>query len=237
MNTCENFRLEIYTDGDHEMVVIKADLPHSTGLNYIWFVLTKHEFVQLCSGKRSTFEDGYHKLSSFGDLFLFYDMENWPKDNNGTMNVRYVNLTIPRKVQIFMLKRANNIWDARKIDKSPERTTVEFNKVLCDRLIRQFGTGKGKSKLEFRNDEYLPVSTKNLFESFLGNPSFERNINNLLTIAKNQTQSYNEMAQVFLAKDGEGFTFDVMTPQHQSIMYGGLINHGTEEKPDWSIHT
>ena len=164
-------------------------------------------------------------------------MENWPRGNHGEMNVKYVNLIIPHKVQTMMLKRAQEIWSARTEDKSTERTTIEFSKKLCDRLLRRYGTGKGKSKVAFSSP-----STQEQFESYLNKSdselrSIESRIGYLLAIAKNQTQAYNECGKVRLRKDGNGFTFDIIGPNGRSTMYGGLIDHGAKEVPDWSIHT
>lgn len=216
MNTFKSLRFEIKVDGDSQYFVIRGEF-HDSG--YVWFVLTGSELERWLNWRMESFKDGYHSMDCVGDICRFYDLE-FPNTPSGTIQVKYHAVVIPYHVRKMMLRYARLVWVHLKASKQYCHE-VDVT-ARASKWVKLYGCGTGQVKLKM--DVTCP-------------PSAETQVDRLMSIARNTTSAYYQTATLDLSKDGNGFYFQVRTPRGRCSMVGGLINHGTQENPDWSIHT
>ncbi|MDX1421561.1 MAG: hypothetical protein R3322_00385 [Kiloniellales bacterium] len=91
-----------------------------------------------------------------------------------------------------------------------------------------YGQGKGRVEWRFQNDEI-----RERWQAWCArnDKTFERCRERLEAIARNTTWSADETGTVHIGYDFAGFGFSA------ARLIGGVINHGDDDAPDWSIHT
>lgn len=237
MNSLKSMRMDIYADGDREMCTIEARMPEgSPGLRYISFYMTRKEFTEIVMGRSNSATDIGHNLRAYGDVWTFYDLD-FPSKAEGVMQVPYVNLQIPKQAQLILLKAAQRVWAGLKKNPpvnrySAPRISIELSLAWRNRMIRLYGVGKGEVQLDLRSITPLQLDKECQTESFKF--AFER----VQAIARNSTGAYFQSATLYLSKDREDdYYWTAINPKGMRIMHGSISNHGTSEKPDWSIHT
>lgn len=228
MNTLINPHIEIWRSHCRQsipMVTFKADLPTSSPLSYIWFVFTLEEWKKATKGGLHIFNDGYHKMETFGEMWVFFDME-YPKSQCGEKAVKYYTVNIPRRVQHILnigVHLALSMYD-KQSEYCQDRVKIDLSPYISD-WMATYGQGKGSVKI-FAYDE---VITR--LNSFSGNVSFDRCMESLHAMASNLTYQTTDVGEIHIWNDNEDFGWNV------GNLYGGLINHGTMETPNWSLHT
>jgi len=88
-----------------------------------------------------------------------------------------------------------------------------------------YGFGKGSAEL-VASDE-----VRALISRWSGEKTFDRCLATLRQIALNTTRSRDDRAEFRIWRDLDGFTFSA------GSLYGGIVNHGSDDCPDWSVHT
>lgn len=229
MNKLINFSFSAWRDGNRRACCIEADVPNSK-IHRISFYMGADEFRAFCKGTAESFNDIQHNMRSyFGDHCTFYDME-FLTSEHGVMQVPYVNVSIPRFVRKALLRWAERRW---KEETHMERPVIKISQERAERWIRLYGQGTGK--IEIKMDE----TTKNFLNEKLVEPdaeSLQNMICRIESIARNNTNTFFETGIVRLWKDWDGFNFAVEKNKRR-FLYGGIVNHGRDGKPDWSIHT
>lgn len=232
MNRFENVWVEFWRSDFRKipMVTFRADSPkeETKGLNSIWFVLTLEEWTTVLRGDHKAYSDGYHKLDVMGDLWTFFDFE-LPMQSAGVKEVRYLRAEMPRRArETLMLATAVGF---RKYDNQEPSKWGYKKKVTLDlapyvkEWSERYGQGKGSVYVECSEDAALRLSEVD------GKGNFNDMFDRVKQIARNTTHSVDEVGVVRLYKDMDGFFW------RAGGMHGGLVNHGTEEEPYWSIHT
>lgn len=234
-----------------EMVAIRGQREEGVeGLRYIWFVLTSVEFQDLLTGKRTTAEDGYHQVVVHGDSWLFYDMEALGgAKKSGNLSVPFYRANMPHTFMKAVLRLCKKTWKllingyydctiskGNKYD-LPHRIEIVVSKKHCERVERLYGQGLGNVVIDFgdwKPEEAIKAWT---FNSLNGGESFNRCVERLICIARNQTWGFHQTAKLGVSKDGDGFYWVAYSPSGRRIMNGGLVNHSRDGGNDWSTHT
>lgn len=212
------------------MVTLRASDPcdESDGLQTVWFVFTFEEWQSLLAGKRASFSDGYHKLDAMFDNWTFYDFE-LPPPPAGTAEIRYRRVNVPKRVlEILMLTTgiAFRKYHYTEPGKHGLREKVTVNlSPFVGLWSRVYGQGKGQVQVSC-DDE-----TRKRLDECLKNDSFKEMYERVKNFARNTTHSVWEEGVLLISKDLDGFFWQA------GGLVGGLINHGTEDEPSWSIHT
>ena len=248
MNTLKSLRFEIWVDGYHDMCSIRAEVSdESPGLRWLWFVFTADEFRELVGGRGSTASDGYHKLSTVGESWTFYDLE-MPSKSSGIMSVPYLRVNFPRTFMRAVLRLVRKTWKSQRaalkngIDsRDIPRVYLEVSAKHREKSARLYGNGLGNVNVEYDDPttaEWLSRCEKE------GGETFNRMWERVKTIARNTTYGFHQTATVRISKDGrswdDGFRWVAISPRGSRVMDGGLINHGGRENQPahaWSIHT
>lgn len=92
---------------------------------------------------------------------------------------------------------------------------------------RYYGIDKGTVQVEYQNEE-IEASVLRWRKSC---PEFGQRFDQIVQIAKNSTSNSDGVAVATFSYDHAGFFW------RAGSLIGGLINHGDEESPSWSIHT
>ena len=196
-------------------------------MNYISFYMDGADFIGLMDGTRDAASDLRHKLWRSGDLFTFYDFD-FPLKAYGKVEVPFVTITIPFHVRRILARAAHMAWAKCRVDDN--RITLDIPWKLRQRWDNRYGEAKGRVVMDC--DSVVDKLAKVGY-----NHKFEEMINRLRQIALNTTRRDSDTATVRLSNDMAGFFFNILDPKGRSALHGGLINHGTDENPDWSIHT
>lgn len=197
------------------------------GLRWISFLLMGDEGRDLFAGRAGLLVDGYHLLKCFGELWTFFDDGAlYGNASAGEATIPYRRVTVPVHVQEIILgeiDQAIEQYDGEANAKG-ERTQIVLD--FTDRLgewADYYGQGKGRIVVDGPEDE---------IEALKGEKTFDRSWATIAQIALNTTHSKDDTAPVRIYRESPtGFLWNA------GRMHGGLINHGTVESPDWSIHT
>lgn len=185
---------------------------------------------ELLDGSRDIVSDLAHVCKvDMGSLWTFYDV-NIGSAWHGEFKSKYTRLEIVTEIREYLLTA---ISDAEKticeapLDEygHPRQVRLDF----ADELVqwRTWHQGAGQADFECRNAETADALTR-----WRKHPKFEEMAQRLLTIARNGTRKPEDRKLVPITYRGpREFNFVA------GGMYGGLFNHGTDEAPDWSIHT
>jgi hypothetical protein len=237
----ENFRMVIKTEGKDHWVSLRADMPESKGLSYLWFVLSQKEFLALLGNQQSEFADGYHRLQVQGDAWTFYDLEI-PLDQSGKAEIRYYNLTLPRRYLRVLGRYVQAVWKSQtKAERQNMTHHTDYDgKVEVDlkgplsRALTRYGHAKGGVRLDADQE------TKDKLENialYSNGRNFSDCLTRLNNIARGSTQSVWQQARLSLSSDGNGFVWTAFSPKGTRIMNGGLFYHSDADGGEWSIHT
>lgn len=227
MDTLKTFSLKFCHGKRWDLYTIRWDSDEKEGLDYTWLCLSPEEFEKATHGS-GIYQDGYHHAEVYGDTWMFYRLEI--QRGAGSVPVKYRNIDLPRHVLQDFAKLVQ-----RKLPylKAEDEILVEYTQKARARLVRLWGQGKGKASLDM-NEE-----TAARFDEHrkTGGESFERCIEHLKQMAKNQTTSAFDTGVVRLWKDWDGYFWELRNMKGDCVLHGGLINHGKDGAPDWSLHT
>lgn len=174
------------------------------------FFMTPAEWASFVKGGYTVFRDIAYVLVSDASMVTFYNIP-CVNGNQGTIQVHYHRECIPT----FMRKAADRI-----LKRQPE---CEFSDADIKRFEKRYTMGSGIVKLEISDSEFFKECAKD--------PTFLRCQRQLVRIARNTTNRHWKKATIRLSKDWDGWFFQLPG------LHGGVINHGRDGKPDWSIHT
>jgi len=211
--------------------IVKVD----GALDYVSFYFTHKELVSLFNRDRDIVTDLAHTCRSYGEILTFYDMP-LEASPNGHCNVPYVNVAIPRYVQRVLLRAISRVL-ARCVP-GGERFLFDIPLARRESWAKAYGQATGFVSVvmdDVTAKEYDTSVLRDLCAQRDGR--FSERIEHLRTIARNSTYSNRETAKIRLSRDGDGFFFQIVTPKGLTTLNGGVINHGTNASPDWSIHT
>jgi hypothetical protein len=182
--------------------------------------------------------DGYHTLATMGERWTFFNMP-CPRDSEGTFEATYIYITVPYRLADELNKRlaaalldydnSPRVNHRGEIVSDPARYGYKKTQVVdlsaeLEALTARYGQGTGKSVL-IAGDEtraQLVVSAC---------PGLQACLDRLEQIAVNSTYEASDRTEIRLYRDGDSFGFYV------TGLRGGVINHGTPDLPEWSIHT
>jgi len=226
----KSFRFEIWSDGSHDMCAIRAEMPESAGLTYLWFVMSREEFLGLTSGRMTAAVDCSHHVHALGDTWRFYDLD-FPSADAGSFQVKYYNLTFPRFLQRMLVKVARKVWAYKRATENSDKQLLEISPARMAKYVRLYGTGSGQVKLDATPETLAQV------EKFSEDPKFVERLEYLKRIARNSTQTFWQTATLYLSADrhdDSGLYWTAVRPEGRSIMNGGLVKHRDGE---WGVHT
>jgi hypothetical protein len=239
-----------------EMVAIKGQRGEegNEGLRYVWFVLSRTEFQDLLTGKRTTAEDGYHQVVVHGDSWLFYDMESLGgRRKSGTFSVPFYRANMPRTFMRAVLRLCKKTWKllangykdciAAKGNKYdlPHRIEIVVSKEHRERIERLYGQGLGNVRIDF--GDYKAEEAKVAFDNLMenggeGDRSFRSCVEGRIAIVKNSTWGFHQTGTLRLFYRGPNeFDWAAINPQGKAFYNGGIINHGRDGGNDWASHT
>jgi hypothetical protein len=206
---------------------IRMEAPEgSPGLRWISFLMIGDEGLSLFAGRSGALSDGYHQLIPFGELWTFYDTNRLLEgESAGSAEVPYRRVTVPRRVQRIILDDIRDAIDRYDDLDHDGRHPVRLD--YSDKLAKwgeHYGQGKGEVVIEGPEKE---------IEALKGEKTFDRSWNAIDAIARNTTYSKNEKGTIKIYRESPtAFFWSV-----PGSLHGGLINHGNEDAPDWSVHT
>jgi hypothetical protein len=243
MNSLKKFRLKInrrfedYSKLDSPLRVFlewEATDQSAPGLRWQSFLLLDGECLELFRGEKTEFRDIVHNLHVFDESWTFYDLP-CPSAARGEMSVPYNRIQVPHRVRHMI---ASDVSEAiarydQRIAAESERDRHRVESEILDYTEKlgewsaEYGRGKGSVKLiaECSVRDRLGALKK------CGGESFERSWASIEAIARNTTLQRSDVAEIHVNKDWDGFFW------RAGGTVGGLINHGTEEEPSWSVHT
>lgn len=206
---------------------------NASGQRHLSFLFAGDEWYQAFRGLKSTFQDVAHVVTTFGEDWTFFDIP-YPRENAGIVPLPYVRLKFPRyacKEIHTRIDAAIGDYDAQAPNEWGDRPKVRLN--FDDRLEAwgREGIGTGTVKYE-AYDETLA-----LIEKYRGEETFDRCINTIESIARNTT---HRPSDVGIVKIGAYGVTDGCTKEfgwNAGSLVGAIINHGSEDEPDWSCHT
>lgn len=232
---------------------------------YVSFLFLKDEWVdfQNCIWS-GTFHDIGHRLDVFGDYCLYYDIE-LPRNISGTMTIKYQKFLFPvhvRKIVARYLRYNLYLHQKYSPDYSKNNDKVylvcspERFKLLC----RRYGQGKGTVKVEMTSETkgrlveairqenkvkntkvYCSKKDGTLYPVRDNSPRLSLCVlGGLVRSAKNTTNKFSDKSILYLhadPRDEKYYGFYYVDPNGRRVSNGAIVNHGTNDKPDWSYHT
>jgi len=236
MHKLKDFRIEIDRRTDSEgaggdlRVWMRWGLKNEDApLPWMSFLMLGEEWRDLFEARLSEFTDGYHKLSIFDESWTFYNLEV-PREDVGTMPIRYVRICMPHPVRRMIAERiAGAIARYDSLERSDKWPAVLDLTPELEEWSEHYGRGKGSIDLQ------ASTETRDALGRYSGEESFDRCMETVNGLALATTNSITDKAPVsLLVRDWSGkaeFSFSA------GRLHGGIINHGTEEAPEWSVHT
>lgn len=221
MNNLTNIRWTIHNN----LVSLRAECegPYKG----IWFVILNKELDDFTTPTLGiTMHDIGHHMHICGDTCTFYDF-SIPSKATGTMEIPYVSVNIPLFVRKVLTRYARLV---QKGLSDSDRVEVTLSHERIARWKKLYGIGKGSVDVElasYYGDEDVAAT----LEERKKKGNFTEMLGRLEQIERNQTYAFFQKRTLRIAKDWDGYTFV------SGGLFGGLVNHGTEEEPNWSIHT
>jgi hypothetical protein len=209
-------------------VWLRMEAPEEApGLRWISFLLLNKEGTDLFAGRSGVLADGYHHLIPSGELWTFFDADKLMQDGAaGVAPIHYRRVTVPLPVQRIILgdiEKAIEEYDAQEGD----RKSIWLN--YSDRVSYwsdEHGQGKGNITIEGHLSAVAAIGQLG------GEATFDRSWGVIERLALATTHSTSDCAPIQIFRESPtAFLWTAGT------MHGGLINHGTESAPDWSVHT
>jgi len=233
MNTLTSFRFDAWTDGPRNACAIQWDR-EAPGLERTWFVLEESELHGMAMSTVSALEDGYHKLSRFGDSVTFYDFMP-PGSGAGEVKVKYATLNMPRAFWRYLERIARTYWNlerrARAVQDSdtawriPRLETVIPQATLA-RFVQRYGHGRGAVNVE---------TTERLRAEMASDELLRERVEYVTRIAQNSTRSVYQTARLAIQNDGESYYWCAIAPSGRRVMNGGIIKHDRDGSHEWGI--
>jgi hypothetical protein len=233
-------RFEAWIDGAHrDVCALHINRPEGAkGLRGVWFVLESKELDDLVHGRISSLEDGYHKLSVFGESCTFYDF-NFPGDDAGDIICPYFRVNIPPAFFRYLQKVARFVWrearkakaecEARRDYWRGERVDTEIPISTLTRFQATYGRGTGTVDAQF-SDRLITDSAVR--------PQLREKLDYITTIAKGYTRSKWHTVTLRVSNDSDGYFWTTRDNKGRQGLHGGIVNHSRDpQKDDWSIHT
>jgi hypothetical protein len=196
-------------------------------LCWIRFLLLGDDGLDLFAGRSGALSDGYHQLIPFSELWTFYDTDRlFNGDVAGEGLIPYRRVTVPAPVQKFILddiEAGIARYDAQG-DKR-EKITLDYSERLAA-WSDEYGQGKGSITIEGHLSAVAAIGQLG------GEATFDRSWNSIERLALAETHSTSDCAPIKIFRESP--TAFLWTAGR---MHGGLINHGSEDAPEWSVHT
>lgn len=210
-------------------VWIRGELKeHGGGVNYISFLLIGDEWFELFQ-HGGTFSDGYNLLRTFGESWTFYRLDQVPRESSGAMSVPFTRITMPRDIRTRIaddIKDELIAFDAQAPNKYGDKDalTIDYSGKL-EEWSTEHGQGKGSIEIDADSE------TRDKLGSLAGEETFDRCWTTIENLAKNTTHKRSDVGVIQVYRDHGGFFW------RAGGLHGGLINHGSDSEPDWSVHT
>ncbi len=200
---------------------------------YVWFFFSRRDWYEFVNDSfRGVFCDCSHRLDVFGDACMFYDIDaHYVLKSHGEMTVKFQSFSFPvyvRKIVARLLRLAASRHDFT----SEDRVSLDISRERLAKLCRRYGQGTGKVDLVM-NDE----TKEKLTSDHTKDPKLFENVWYLANGCLNSTKKFNETAKLCIDKDRGSYYFRQVSVNGKTMMNGGIVNHGSEDKPEWSVHT
>jgi hypothetical protein len=236
MDTFDTARLVLRVNGD----TLLYDFRFGKGDNCEWFTLTDSEITDILL-KGGTAHDLLRRIELSSDRVIVYSVGglSYEGPDSGRREVKYRRLNFPFHLWRVLLRYGKLVKpvlkkaEADRDSKYEERyRDVDLSLARRQRWVKLYGQGKGQLQVT------MPEESRAFFvECAARSPEFVERYENVERIALNSTVGFMETAKLKVFKDYDGFYWEALSPSGRRIMNGGIVNHGTTEKPDWSIHT
>jgi hypothetical protein len=234
MDTFDTARLVLRVNGD----TLLYDFRFGKGDNCEWFTLTDSEITDILF-KGMTAHDLLRRIELTGDSVLVYSVDGlaYEGPDSGRREIKYRRIRFPDYVWRVLLRygklvRPKLIAADRNSSYIDRYREVDLSLARRQRWLKLYGCGKGQLQVTMQDE------TREFFVACAAkSEEFVERYRNVEQIALNSTRSFADVAKLTISKDWDGFYWCAYAPSGRRIMNGGIINHGTPEKPDWSIHT
>jgi hypothetical protein len=237
MHKLKDFRIEIDRRTDSEgaggdlRVWMRWELREETeGIRWGSFLMLGEEWRDLFEMHRSEFSDGMHHLHTFDESWMFYDLDV-PREDTGVMPLRFTRLSVPHEARRQITARIEAAIDRYDSDERSDTKwpiSLDFTEDLAE-WSRDYGRGKGSIEI------IADAGTRDALGTWRGDPTFDRCWESIEAIALATTNSIYDKAPIRIhARDWSGrleFAWSA------GRLHGGIIDHGSDESPDWSVHT
>lgn len=201
------------------------------GIHHVSFLFIGDEWRGMFEKFSYCAADIAHRVDTFGELWTFYDL-NVPQNDLGKMVIPYLRITVPLPVRDMIKERIENAiaeWELPHAGVK-DRTPIQID--LSPELAgwaESYGRGSGVVELADTTD----TATRDALGSFAGSESFDRCWEVITNMARNTTHAKTDVAIVKVWLESGGRSFGWVA----GGMHGGLINHGSDDAPEWSVHT
>jgi hypothetical protein len=206
------------------------------GVN-LWFTFNFEDFERLISSWDDAASDMVHTVKKYGpDHWAFFDL-NMPVTYGRPleMKIQLWVISMPVQVSRALARYAKMIYRRQKIAKSDDSHVMELTAARRVHWGDLYGQGKGS--IEVQLDERVKPLVESSFADGGEHGSLSCALERLRVITRNGTRNKWDVGKLCLQPDGRGLYFTVMSPTGQPTLHGGVINHGSDSEPDWSIHT
>ena len=221
------FRFELRNSApDRAVAALYLEFPKEAGgLKWVSFYQTVEEWLALLEHGGFA-QDCYHYLTTLGECFTFFNFEPG-RAANSCASVPYARVSLPRDVRKLLAQNLRFDLEALRTSEKESTFTQDYSSKL-EEWARRYGQGKGYLKIE-ASDE---IRARFEAAQAAGGESFKRSWQSISGLALGTTHSIDDVGIVRLYPDGErSFGWSA------GGLHGGLINHGTDSEPDWSVHT
>lgn len=213
---------------------------HRDGLQGMNFYMSGQEFLALTAGEWVTMSDIGYLLRVFGESWTFWNLD-CPTGETGTASVPWRRLTVPRACLGRMREvglQALADYDAQEPTSWGGRDNVRIDLHCALMEYSDHGQGSGKLQVDCSPEcaDALGMARRGATDA--SDDSWERCWEHISRIALNTTWAPTDVG--VLRVGIERSMVDGKAPNFvwsAGSLYGGLINHGTDDAPDWSLHT
>jgi hypothetical protein len=195
------------------------------------FIFELDELRQVCT-RGGSVNDGIHNLRAAWESWFFYDLDTCPPASSGTMKVKYYTIPMPYRAAELLLAIVEDMIEAYDLSAPTRWGTRDRLRVDLSEEYQEWTAtlGQGKGSVDVVADE--ETLTRLAIDMWRDPDStIDRCYDQILQIARNSTWSADDVAEVRISRDWDGYFWRAGGPA------GGLINHGSVHAPDWSTHT
>lgn len=214
------------------MIEMEASYPAPEGTLTRFHIFTLEELTRLTTKGGVVLDSSHHCEQVFGAAWFFYDIA-CPTQTAGKTEVRFLTITVPHPIQRVLVRYFRLVGQSIPNSDAPTKV-IEISQGRRERWCQQYGRGTGKLeiKTDERSQEFL---AKCKAEDKSG--ELAQYVQQVEGIARGTTIAFFETAVLRFHKDWDGFYWEAVTPAGRVSMNGGIINHGKDGEPRWSIHT